>query len=89
MTENLFVAPGVSIPETELVWIVIVSQRTRSQPQNRADAREKLAELVRLALVQPKRRRPTRPTAGSRQRRIESKRHQSSKKQNRRSRDDD
>jgi ribosome-associated protein len=61
-------------------WLVITSQATRSQPGNLEDARQKLAALIRRALVPPKPRRPTRPTAGSKQRRLEAKRQQSEKK---------
>jgi ribosome-associated protein len=53
--------------------IIITSERHRSQAMNREDAREKLAELVRAALVRPKSRRPTRPTAGSVRRRLDGK----------------
>ena len=67
--------------------ILITSQVTRSQTQNLEDARAKLAALIRSALVVPKRRRPTRPTRGSRERRLESKRHTSEKKRLRRSSD--
>jgi ribosome-associated protein len=52
---------------------IITSERHRSQAMNREDAREKLAELVRAALVRPKPRRPTRPTAGSVRRRLDGK----------------
>jgi ribosome-associated protein len=53
--------------------LVIIAQRHRTQEQNRRDARERLIALVRRAAVRPKPRRPTKPTAGSRERRIESK----------------
>jgi ribosome-associated protein len=53
--------------------LVITSDRHRSQALNREDAREKLADLIREALVRPKPRRPTRPTAGSVRRRLEGK----------------
>lgn len=53
--------------------LVIRAERHRTQELNRADARERLAELVRQASVQPKRRIPTRPTKASKERRIESK----------------
>ena len=42
--------------------IVIAAQRFRTQERNRADALERLVELIRAATVVPKRRRPTRPT---------------------------
>ncbi|MGD9769377.1 MAG: alternative ribosome rescue aminoacyl-tRNA hydrolase ArfB [Pseudolabrys sp.] len=53
--------------------LVIIAQRHRTQERNRQDARDRLVELVQRAAVVPKRRRPTRPTAGSQKRRLESK----------------
>ena len=53
--------------------LVIQVEETRSQAQNREIARERLAELIRAALVVPKVRRPTRPTKGSVERRIKEK----------------
>ncbi len=50
--------------------IVIRAEETRSQARNREAARERLAELIRAALVAPKRRVPTKPTAGSKRRRL-------------------
>ncbi len=63
--------------------ILVTSQRTRDQSKNLEDAREKVAELVRLSLVIPKRRRATRPSAGSRERRIDSKKREGEKKRTR------
>ena len=60
--------------------IVIESQSSRSQAQNREDARDKLAELVRQALVRPKKRKPTKPSRSAKRRRLEAKRKQSEKK---------
>jgi len=53
--------------------IVITASRFRSQDRNRADARERLVELIRRATEKPKYRRPTRPTLASKKRRIEAK----------------
>jgi ribosome-associated protein len=53
--------------------IVIQAQRFRTQERNRADAIERLVELLREAMVRPTPRRPTRPTLGSKQRRLDSK----------------
>ena len=53
--------------------VVIFVQDTRSQARNREIARERLAEMIRAALVAPKPRRPTRPTKGSVERRIKAK----------------
>src|ERR1700733_11914427 len=60
------------------------SSTHRSQARNRAEAMAKLRELILKALVRPKRRRPTRPSAGSRARRLEGKRHRGEIKGNRR-----
>jgi ribosome-associated protein len=51
----------------------ITSQTTRDQTRNLEDAREKVRMLVAAALREPKRRRPSRPTAAARERRIQSK----------------
>ena len=53
--------------------LVIAAQRFRSQARNREDAVLRLFELIREAEVPPKRRRATRPTLGSRERRLQSK----------------
>jgi len=53
--------------------IVLRAEETRSQAQNRELARERLAEMIRAALVAPKRRVATKPTAGSRERRLKAK----------------
>jgi ribosome-associated protein len=63
--------------------VVIDARRHRTQAQNREDARERLVELIRRALVRPRRRRRTRPTAGSIERRVESKRQRAEKKKRR------
>jgi len=53
--------------------LLIDSRAQRTQARNRAEARERLAELLRQAATPPKRRKKTRPTAGARERRIEAK----------------
>jgi ribosome-associated protein len=50
--------------------IVITAQRYRTQERNRADAVERLQELVDRAHVVPKPRRPTKPTKASKERRL-------------------
>ncbi len=57
--------------------LVILAQRHRTQERNRADARERLIELIRQAAIRPVVRRPTKPTKASRQRRLEGKKHRS------------
>ena len=69
--------------------ILIVSQKTRDQPRNLEDAREKLRELVLRALVRPKKRRPTRPSRGAVARRLDEKNRASQKKRARSGRDHD
>ena len=53
--------------------VVIKAQKFRSQDKNRADAFERLKELIKTVLVVRKKRRPTKPTKGSKERRLDSK----------------
>lgn len=53
--------------------IIIQAEETRSQARNREMARERLAEMIRAALVAPKRRIATKPTYGSQLRRVAAK----------------
>ena len=53
--------------------VVIKAQRYRSQEKNREDALSRLRDLIRSVASVPKPRRPTKPTAGSREKRLESK----------------
>jgi len=69
--------------------ILVTCDETRSQAQNLERARERLAELVRAALVRPKPRRATRPTRSSNERRLNTKRHAGEKKARRSGRGDD
>src|SRR5207244_121634 len=64
--------------------LILMSQRYRDQERNRQDCLEKLAELVREAAALPKTRRATRPTRGSKTRRLAAKRHRSAVKASRR-----
>jgi ribosome-associated protein len=63
--------------------IVIQGYRFRSQERNRADAIDRLVELLKEAMVRPIPRRPTKPTFGSKQRRLEGKKHRSDVKAHR------
>jgi ribosome-associated protein len=63
--------------------ILINARSERSQEQNRRDALERLAELIRAALIEPKIRKKTRPTRASKERRIESKKRRGTTKQGR------
>ena len=53
--------------------LIVQVEDTRSQARNREIARERLAEMIRAALVAPKRRIATKPTLGSQRRRITAK----------------
>ena len=53
--------------------IIILARRFRTQERNRADALERLLELIREAAVPPPPRRPTKPTFGSKIRRLDGK----------------
>jgi ribosome-associated protein len=66
--------------------IVIHAQRFRTQERNRADAIDRLLELLREAMIRPTPRRPTKPTFGSKQRRLEGKKRRSDVKAGRGSR---
>lgn len=64
--------------------IVLTANRSRSQNRNREDALERLIALIRDAATPPVRRRPTKPTAGSKRRAAESKRRRGELKRQRR-----
>lgn len=69
--------------------LTITAAETRSQRRNRAAARERLAEVLRAALVPPIPRRPTKPTRGSKLRRLADKKRCSEVKARRRRPDAD
>ena len=62
----------------------VVASDRRSQSQNRDAAAERLAVLVRQALIVPRKRRPTRPTRASREQRLADKRKRGERKRDRR-----
>jgi ribosome-associated protein len=62
----------------------LVAQNQRSQLANRRDATERLAAMLAEAVTPPRTRRPTRPSAAAKARRVESKRRRASTKQLRR-----
>ncbi|HEU4392806.1 MAG TPA: alternative ribosome rescue aminoacyl-tRNA hydrolase ArfB [Solirubrobacterales bacterium] len=64
--------------------VTAVAQDARSQSRNRELALRRLAEKIAAALAVPPRRRPTRPSKGSRMRRLEQKRRLGERKRNRR-----
>jgi ribosome-associated protein len=69
--------------------LIIMSDRHRDQGKNASDCLEKLREMLKQVATPPKKRRATKPTFGSKIRRLKSKRALSDKKKGRRVRDDD
>ena len=53
--------------------LVLIAQNHRTQERNRAEARDRLIDLIRQAAVVPVKRRPTKPSKASREKRLESK----------------
>lgn len=82
MRERLSVRAGRQL--TDAGWLIVTSQKTRSQERNRADAMEKLVSLLREAAQRPRRRIATRPTKASKTRRLDSKARRSQTKSLRR-----
>ena len=64
--------------------LVLSSEKYRDQPRNVEDCLEKLRGAILQAVHVPKKRRPTKPTRGSRERRLDAKRQQSARKASRR-----
>ncbi|MEL6780333.1 MAG: alternative ribosome rescue aminoacyl-tRNA hydrolase ArfB [Cyanobacteria bacterium J06597_16] len=69
--------------------IVIKSQQHRSQERNRDEALTRLKEMIKAVTVVPKKRRPTKPTKGSKRRRLDNKAKRSQLKASRRKVDTD
>jgi ribosome-associated protein len=65
---------------TDAGELLIISRESRSQEQNRRMAEQRLLDLVRRALIVPKKRHATKPTRASRERRLESKARKTSTK---------
>jgi ribosome-associated protein len=68
-------------------FLTIHARSARTQESNRRDAVERLVELLERAVERPTPRRPTRPTAASRERRLDTKRRRGQTKQARQTRD--
>jgi ribosome-associated protein len=64
--------------------LLVTSSVTRSRERNIADALDRMAEIIGQALVRPRKRRPTRPTRASKERRLAGKKRRSEKKRQRR-----
>jgi ribosome-associated protein len=69
--ERLLALPGRRVSKDGI--LVLKAQTSRSQEQNKALALQRLEEIVAEASVVPEIRRPTKPTYGSKQRRLEGK----------------
>ncbi len=69
--------------------LLIDSREHRTQAQNREAARARLISFLQLAAKRPKKRRPTRPPAGSREKRITSKKQRSAVKASRRTKSEE
>ena len=67
--------------------LIVTSTKTRDQAKNREDAFDKLTLIVRSALHRPKPRKATKPSRAAKRRRVESKRHRSVIKKNRKGED--
>jgi ribosome-associated protein len=75
---------------TDAGEILILARETRSQEQNRRDAEGRLLDLIRRALIVPKKRHATKPTRASKERRLDAKsRSQKNKRLRRKVRDHD
>lgn len=68
--------------------LVLTARRYRTQERNRADAVERLVDLLRKAAAEPRTRKPTKPSAAARRKRVEQKKRRSIVKDMRRSRVD-
>jgi len=75
LKDNRITAKGV---------IVIKAQSFRSQGKNEEEARQRLAEIIRSVLIQPKKRRPSKPSRGTIEKRLNSKKRRSKSKNLRR-----
>jgi ribosome-associated protein len=85
--ERLYLLAGNRISEKGV--LLIDSRAFRTQPQNREAARERLVELLKKAAVRPRKRRATKPKAGARERRLDSKKRRGEIKSLRSSKDQD
>jgi ribosome-associated protein len=87
---DVLASPSLSESQRERVLarvgprLVAIAQDGRSQARNRELALARLSKRLAGALVVPKRRRPTRPTAASRERRLAAKRRGTERKRERR-----
>ncbi len=64
--------------------LVSIAQRHRTQGRNRQDALDRLIDLIRRAAIEPRVRRPTKPSRASRERRVDTKKRRAGVKRLRR-----
>ena len=83
-SEKVLLTSKLANQITDEGFILVVSQTERSQLGNKEMALQRFYEMLEKALTPRKKRRPTKPTKGSKERRLESKRSTSLKKANRR-----
>jgi ribosome-associated protein len=76
--------PAASMALTSDGELIVTSGLTRDQGRNRLDAETKLGDLVRAALVRPKKRRATKPSVASKARRVDAKKARGETKRRRR-----
>jgi len=79
--KRLLANPMASITQEGV--LIMKTQRFRSQEMNRLEALTKLHAWIELALIEPKIRLKTKPTRGSKERRLESKKKEGLKKASR------
>ena len=65
-------------------YLIVKSSESRSQLENKEIALKKMTAIVSASIIKPKKRKPTRPSKAAKERRLESKRRESEKKQMRR-----
>lgn len=78
--QKLRIAEKLSARLTTGGELILSCDTHRSRERNLAECLERLSEVVRTALARPRRRRPTRPTKASKERRIDAKRRRSQTK---------
>jgi ribosome-associated protein len=78
---RLMTAAGGKITDDGV--IVITAKRFRDQTRNREDARNRLAEMIRAACIEPKKRRQTKPSRAAKEKRVDDKKVRARTKQNR------
>ncbi len=87
--ERTLIRKNLASRLTESGDLILASDTHRSQRRNREDVTQRLAALLREALIPPKPRKKTKPTRASREKRLDEKRKKSRTKENRGKKFDD